>query len=62
MRSDITRAIASVGPPAEAGTIMVTGRAGYGCAVAGYAANTAATLAATKSHRRDGFIVSSGGK
>jgi hypothetical protein len=28
MRSDKTRAIASVGPPAEAGTIMVTGRDG----------------------------------
>jgi hypothetical protein len=39
---------------------MVTGRDGYGCALAGYAANNAATLAAMKSHRRDGFIVSSG--
>jgi len=39
---------------------MVMGREGYGCAVAGYAANDAVTLAAIRSHRRGGFIVSSG--
>jgi len=56
---ETTRAMASVGPPAEAGTIMVTGREGQDWAMAGDAAAKATTLAATRSHRRGGFIVSS---
>src|SRR5260370_40668802 len=58
MRSERTRAMASVGPPAEAGTIMVTGREGQDWALAGDAAARATTLAATRSHRRGGVLVS----
>jgi hypothetical protein len=49
------RPIASVGPPAEAGTIIETGRDGYVCAAAERAtAESPAALAAIFSHRRRG--------
>ena len=45
MRSPITRAMVSVGPPAEYGTIIVTGRVGNVCAAAGPVKAKAATAA-----------------